>query len=331
MNTKLLSLMLALAPAANAATVLEYDVEGRCQTDFSKMVFDGLQARIDNEMEGQSMSTVFDDSEQLVYLLMHNEKQVMTMESDDEAIDFQSDVGRSTMLYSSNQMEKLTGMSMADVMAQAQAAQASMCPELAGKGMSDPDYADAAAKCSQRSQGAPNASNAQMQEQLMAAMASQGAGGKRGKAGTRGLAGGMPAAEPARWSTTQVDRDGGTKSIAGFECTMETTRRGDEVLREQCVVPVESVGLDASAMRRLKRIVKVGEGMSAGISSLNPEANPEAGQPAKLVVERTCHEGGKRTGVATLRIDRAAQVAESLFAVPPGYQPLTLEMPDGRN
>jgi hypothetical protein len=49
MNAKPLLLAFALlAPAAQAATLLEYDVEGRCETDFERMVFDGLHARIDN-------------------------------------------------------------------------------------------------------------------------------------------------------------------------------------------------------------------------------------------------------------------------------------------
>ena len=80
-------------------------------------------------------------------------------------------------------------------------------------------------------------------------------------------------------------------------------------------------------MRRLKRIVKVGEGISAGISSLNPEANPDAGQPAKVALQRTCFEQGNRTGTATLRIKRDAAIDESIFAVPAGYEPLEISMP----
>ena len=314
-NTLALALLLA-APAAQAATVLEYDVEGRCATDFTRMVFDGLHARIDNEMEGNAMSTIFDDSEQMMYLLMHDSKQTMAMESDDDAVDFQGDVGRSTMLYSSNQMKKLTGMDTQALMAQAQSAMAGACPELAEMGFSDPDYAAAQQRCMEKNGGqSPYQMDPQMQKDMMAAMSGKKPPPPRAPAGE------------VRWNTTDIDRDGERKTVAGLECTVETTRRGDTVLREQCMVPLEKVGLEASAMRRLARITKVGQGMSAGIASLNPGMNPDAGEPPKLAVERTCYESGQRTGHATLRIERDARVDAAQFTLPAGYEPMTFEAP----
>ena len=310
-------LALALcAPAAHAATVLRYDVEGACEADFSRMVFDGLQARVDNSAANGNVSTIFDDGEQLMTLLMHDSKQTMVMESDDDAVDFQGDVGRSSMLYSNNQMKKLTGMSQDDMMAQAQAALSAACPELAEIGFSDPDFAAAQARCTEKMGGKSALQmDPQFQKDLLASMQ-----GKRSK--PRAAPSG-----PVRWNTTQVDRDGERKTIAGIDCTVETTRRGDTVLREQCVVPVEAVPLEAAAMRRLKRMMNIGEGMSAGIASVNPAMNPDAGKPPVLPLERTCYEGGRRTGTATLRIERDASVDASEFAVPAGYEPLRLEMP----
>lgn len=318
MNAKPLALVLVLlsAPAARAATVLEYERQGACETDFDRMVFDGLNARIDNTAGGGNMSTIFDDGEQLMYLLMHDSKESMTMESDDDAIDFQSDVGRSTMLYSGNQVKKLTGMDQNAMMAQAQAAMTAACPELAQIGFSDPDYAQAAQHCSEKMGGqSAYQMDPQMQKDMLAAMQ-----GKKVAA--------RPApAEPVRWSTTQIDRDGAKRTVAGIDCIVETTRRGETVLREQCMAPVESLGLDARAMRRLARIVKVGRGMSAGIASLNPEINPDAGEPAKLALERTCYEGGQPTGTATVRIERQASVDASQFTIPADYEPLSFTPP----
>ena len=317
MNAIPLVLMLALlTPAAQAATVLEYDHQGRCDTDFDRMVFDGLNARIDNRAGGGDMSTIFDDGEQLMYLLMHDSKQTMTMESDDDAVDFQSDVGRSSMLYSDNQLKKLTGMDQKAMMAQAQQAMAAACPELAGMGFSDPDYAAASQRCTEKMGGQGGYQiDPQMQKDMLAAMQ-----GKK-------VAARAAPKEPVRWNTTQTDRDGERKTIAGIECTVETTRRGETVLREQCMAPVENLGLDERAMRRMKRIAKVGRGMSAGIASLNPEMNPDADEPPRLALERTCYEGGQPTGTATVRIDHDASVDASEFAIPAGYEPLLFTPP----
>lgn len=322
MNATRIWLALALcgAPAAQAATVLEYAREGTCETDFERMVFDGLNARVDTGMGGAHMSTIFDDGEQLMHVLMHDSRQTMTMESDDDAIDFQSDVGRSAMLYSGNQVEKLTGMDQGAMMAQAQQAMAAACPELASLGFSDPDYAAAAQACSEKMGGQTYALDAQSQRNMLRAMQ-----GKQVKARPS-----PTPAQPVRWSTTQTDRDGATRTVAGIECREETTRRGETVLRRQCMAPVETLGLEAPAMRRLQRIVKVGRGMSAGIASLNPEMDTDAGQPPKLALERTCYAGGEATGTATLRIARDAAVDAAQFAIPPGYEPLTMELPGAR-
>jgi len=318
MKATMLAMALALATGgAHAATVLEYDVEGRCETDFTRMVFDGLHARIDSAAGGSAMTTLFDDGEQLMHMLMHDSRNVMTMESDDDAIDFQSDVGRSSMLYSSNQVEKLTGMDSNAMMAQAQQMMAQACPELAEIGFSDPDYAAAAERCSKTMGAQAGVADARMQKDMLRAMQGKGPAPKR-----------APPSQPARWSTTQTERGDATRVVAGLECTDERTLRGDTVLREQCVVALDALALDAAATRRLKRIMKVGQGMSAGISELHPEMNADRDAPPSAPLERTCYEGGERTGRATLRIARDAASDPSLFVVPTGYEPLQITPPD---
>jgi len=316
MKHAMLGWALALAMPAQAATVLEYDVEGRCATDFTRMVFDGLDARIDSEAGGSAMTTLFDDGEQLMHVLMHDSRNVMTMESDDDAVDFQSDVGRSSMLYSNNQVEKLTGMDSGAMMAQAQQAMAQACPELAEMGFSDPDYAAAAERCSRTMGQQATAMDPRMQKDMLRAMQGKGPAPRR-----------APPAEPPRWSTTQTDRGGDTRRVAGLDCTVESTRRGEVLLREQCVIPVAALELDAAATRRLDRITKVGRGISAGIAELHPEMNPEPEAAPMLALERSCYEGGQRTGRATLRIERQAAADAALFTVPAGYEPLQFTPP----
>lgn len=322
-----LALVLALATsAAHAGTVLEYDVTGTCATEFTRMQFDGLNARIDQSMDGSDMSTLFDDSEQLAHMLMHDTRNVMTMESDDDAIDFQSDVGKSTLHFAGNRTRALTGMDNNQMMEQARAMQVAMCPEMADMGFADPDYADAAARCAERMQQQAQAAQGRRPD-MVAAMAAARSG--RGDM-PHGLV--VPRAEaPATaqtWSTTTTDRYGGEETIGGLGCRVETMRRGDVVLREQCVTEVEKLALDASAMRRIKRIVAIGQGMGEGISQVYPDMDPDRDQPASLPLRRTCYAGGRQTGTATLQVRRNVDLPADTFAIPEGYTAFDATMPE---
>lgn len=326
-----LALALALAAAsASAATVLEYDTTGTCATDFDRMSFDGLHARIDQTMQGNGMSSIFDDSEQIVHMLMHDSRNVMTMESDDDAIDFQSDVGKSTLFFAGNQTKALTGMDTNELMQQARATQAAACPELAQMGFADPDYADAAARCAEKMQSSAMADGGSRAD-MIGAMVGQG-GGKdrgRGRTGQRDATPPAPAASTP-WTTTSIERDGRRETIAGIDCEVKTTRRGDTVLLEECVAEVDKLGLDASPMRRIKRMVKIGEGMGKGVSEVYPGMDPERDLPPTLPLRRTCYAQGQQTGTATLRIRRDVDLAADVFEIPAGYEPFDTGMPDGR-
>lgn len=59
------------------------------------------------------------------------------------------------------------------------------------------------------------------------------------------------------------------------------------------------------------------------MASLAPE---EAGKPATLALERTCYTGGHPTW--TLHIDREASVDAWRFAIPAGYEPMSMQLPD---
>lgn len=325
------ALAMALAAgSATAATVLEYDTTGTCATDFDRMQFDGLYARIDQTMQGNGMSSIFDDSEQLVHMLMHDTRNVMTMESDDDAIDFQSDVGKSTLFFAGNQTRALTGMDTNQLMEQARATQAAVCPELAQMGFADPDYADAAARCAETMQ-ADAMANSGSRADMLGAMLGQGQVDAR----QRGRSAQPPATPPApaastRWSTTRSERDGRQETIAGLDCAVKTTRRGDTVLLEECVVEIDKLALDTSPMRRIKRMVKIGEGMGEGISEVYPDMDPDRGEPPTLPLRRTCYANGQQTGTATLRILRDVDLAADVFEIPAGYEAFDTGMPDER-
>lgn len=335
MNRSAAFALLLAAGSAHAGTVLEYDVTGTCATEFTRMQFDGLYARIDQSMPGSSMSTIFDDSEQLAHMLMHDTRNVMTMESDADAVDFQSDVGKSTLHFAGNQTRALTGMDNNQMMEQARAMQAAACPEMADMGFADPDYADAAQRCAEQMQQQHAGGRGSRPDMVGALAAQSGARGRAGGGAQRGLAipspaqAQLPSAGASTWSTTTTDRDGGTETIGGLACRTETMRRGDTVLREQCVIAVEDLALDASAMRRIKRIVSVGQGMGEGISQVYPEMDPDRDQPASLPLRRTCYAGGRQTGTATLRIRKDVALPPDIFAIPQDYTPFDTSMPEG--
>src|SRR5690606_36798462 len=105
----------------------------------------------------------------------------------------------------------------------------------------------------------------------------------------------------------------------GQACVIEREMRGDTLLREQFVSEIDGLGLSSSAVRRLKRIVKVGEGMSAGIASMQPDAKDESHRAATIALRRTCYSNGVQTGSARLRIQLDAAIDSALFAVPADY------------
>lgn len=318
----LAALILACSLPAQAATVLEYEVDGRCETDFTRMSFDGLFARVDTTLDEVSTSTIFDDGEQMMYLLLHDSREVMTMESDDDAIDFQGDVGRSASIYAGKQVEQVTGMDSTRMLAQAQATQIAMCPEMEGIGIADPDYAAAATRCAQtmatRMQADPQA-----QRELMDAYGIDAGAGSRGRARTAP----SPAAAPT-WRTTTLDRDGSQQVLDGITCGNETLRRGETVLRSQCLAEVDALPLEPPAKRRLARMQTIGRGMASGIASLHPEAVDDQDGPATVALVRHCHEGGRETGRATLRIRRDVTLEASIFEPPAGYAPMQMQLPD---
>ena len=113
------------------------------------MTIDGLRLRTDMSADGFAMTTLVDVGEQLMHQVMHDSRTYMTMESDDDAVDFNSDVARSTLLHALRRVQAVTGLDHAQVMEQARAAQVAACPEMADLGYGDPDYPEAAARCAE--------------------------------------------------------------------------------------------------------------------------------------------------------------------------------------
>lgn len=312
---------------ASAGTVLEYEISGECAMEFDRMSLDGLHARIDMTIDGMRMSTIFDDEEQLMHQLMHDTKNRMTLESDDDAVDFQGDVGKSSLIAANKQAESITGISTADMMADYRASQIAACPEMAQIGFGDADYGEAATRCAEKMTSQAMQDPAQRRSAI-GALIKDRKSSNRTSAPARSNAPRNPATQPA-YITTRTQSDLGSEEIAGQTCSIEREMRGDTLLREQCLNGIETLGLAPSAVRRLKRIVKVGEGMGAGIESMQPDHADESTRPASIALRRTCYRNGTATGSARLRIQRDAAIDSALFDVPADYS--TFDVDPTRN
>jgi hypothetical protein len=316
------ALVLLLACPAGAATLLEYTREGPCPTEFERMALDGLQARIDIDVDGSSMSTLFDDDEQLMHQLMHDTRDYMTLESDDDAVDFTSDVGRSVLLHADKQTQALTGSSSAQLIEAHRQAQVAACPEMAAIGMTDPDYADAALRCARKMASTPPVAG--NRASAIGEALRQRGGRPFADAGRTAAA---RADASVKWSTTKTERAATTETIDGRACIRERILRGDTVLREDCYATIESLALEPRAARRLARIAKVGAGLGAGISSLQPDAAQERARPPSVSLERVCYRDGTASGRARLHIRTAVAIDASTFRLPPDYTPIEIAAP----
>ena len=317
--TALCVLAVLACAAAHAATVLEYRHEGECATDFDRIAIDGLHMRIDMRVDGVAMTSLIDDDEQLMHQVMHDSRTYMTMESDDDAVDFNSDVARSTLLNARNQVHAVTGLDNGQLMERTRAAQVAACPETEGLGYGDPDYPEAASRC------------AETLAQAAAAHAPASRADAVAQARDRSPAWRAPEEPPVatpRWSTTTLDREASDTEVAGHRCTVERILRGTTVLREDCVATIESLSLEPRAQRRLARLAKVGEGLGAGVVSLHPELQQEQRSgPPTISLRRICHRGSHSTGSAVLQIRTEVAIDPGQFELPAGYAPLQVEMP----
>ena len=89
--------LLAGSAAAHADAVLEYSGgDAACHGEFTRLAVEGLSLRVDSPPPQQDMSFVYDAAEKAGVALDHRRKQFFEIEFDDDAIDFQGDVMKST-------------------------------------------------------------------------------------------------------------------------------------------------------------------------------------------------------------------------------------------
>ncbi len=125
--------VMGLAPATEAASIIRFAKTGECDSELDALKIDGNQFRADSRVDGQGTSLLYDGVERLMTTLMHDSRQFMQTEVDEDALDYQGDVADSTGNYMNKQMEKMEAQ-MAQQCAQMRK-QGMECPQMDLRGM----------------------------------------------------------------------------------------------------------------------------------------------------------------------------------------------------
>lgn len=107
LSSALFTATLVFAGTAQAATRVTFESKGACPSEAESLTIDGSRFRSDTSVEGQGTSLLYDGAERLMITLMHDVRQYMQTEVDEDALDYQGDVADSTGNYMNKQMEKM--------------------------------------------------------------------------------------------------------------------------------------------------------------------------------------------------------------------------------
>jgi hypothetical protein len=285
--------------AAHADAVLEYSgSDADCHADFVRVAVQGLSMRIDSAPPAQDMSMVYDAAEKVGVALDHKRKQFFELEFDDDAIDFQGDVMKSTSNMVDRKTEQL----------QKQLPPGAMQPGASGMPQVDPKLME------QMMQQNMEHMTKEQRAQMEAAMKNMRASGYFG-----------PQSEPV------IEATGEKREVGGLACTVERVSQDGQLLREDCRTSLDAIGLDPADVKRMLRvIVRMQKYSSAVTANLRLIKNVNSVRrdnvdPQHPLVERRCFEQGKPTGDVTLRV-RSESVPADWFVTPADYARMDMGM-----
>lgn len=299
--------LLACIGAAHADAILEYGgADASCHGDFTRVAVQGLSMRIDGAPPGDDYSFVYDAAEKAGVSLDHKRKQLYEMELDDDAIDFNADVMKST----SNMVERKTEQAQADA--------ARMCAQTGQPGT-------CAAAEAMRSAGANGmAAMPQIDPKMMESMMQQSMqhmNAEQRKQMEEAMKNLRAAGVAASRSAPVVEATGEQRDIGGVSCSVERVTQDGALLREDCRARLDGIGVDGPDLKRLQRAIGRMEKFASSVRDnlrIGRSMTREMSYPDNVVVERRCFEGGKPSGAATLHVRRDAAPAD-WFTVPAGY------------
>ena len=300
-RTIVAAVLLLVANAARADAVLEYSgSDAGCHADFVRVAVQGLSMRIDSAPPAQDMSMVYDSAEKVGVALDHKRKQFFELEFDDDAIDFQGDVMKST----SNMVDKKTEQMKAQLPPGAMQS-GSMQPGASGMPQVDPKMME------QMMQQNMEHMTKEQRAQTEAAMKNMRASGYFG-----------PQSEPV------VEVTGEKREVGGLACTVERVTQDGQLLYEDCRTTLDAIGLDPADVKRMQRVIlrmqKYANSVTANLR-LVKSAHRDKVDPQHPLVERRCFDQGKPSGEVTLRV-RSEPLPADWFVTPSDYGRMDMGM-----
>lgn len=307
-----LIVLAAAAATAHADAVLEYEGgDAACHGDFARLVVQDLSLRVDSAPPSQDTSFIYDAAEKMGIALDRQRRQFFEMEFDDDAIDFESDVMKSTSTMVNKKIDRTQAQVAANA-ANCTPGRDRGCPQMppggaAGMQAMDPKMMEQMMQ--QSAQNLPPEQRKQMQ-QAMDTMRKSGYFGAQ--------------AEPV------VETTGEQRTIGGITCSVERVSVDGQLEREDCRAPIDALGLDAADVKRLQRAIQRMQKWSSAITqNLNfkfaPAMHRDKTDPQHLLVARRCFEQGRPAGTTSLRVGHASAPAD-WFAPPAGYTKMDMGM-----
>jgi len=280
--------------AAHADAVLEYSgSDADCHADFVRVAVQGLSMRIDSAPPAQDMSMVYDAAEKVGVALDHKHKQFFELEFDDDAIDFQSDVMKST----SNMVDKKTQQMQAQLAPGKSPSAAQAMDGREGPAV-DPKLME------QMMQQNMEHMTKEQRAQMEAAMKNMRSSGYFG-----------PQSEPV------IEATGERREVGGLACSVERVTQDGALLREDCRTTLDALGLDAADVKRLQRTIQRMQKYAGAVTAnlrLVRNVKRDNADPEHPLVERRCFDQGKPIGDVTLRVRHETAPAD-WFVTPADY------------
>jgi hypothetical protein len=302
--------------AAHADAVLEYSgSDADCHADFVRVAVQGLSMRIDSAPPAQDMSMVYDAAEKVGVALDHKRKQFFELEFDDDAIDFQGDVMKSTSNMIDRKTEQMqkqlppgTSPSAAKAMDGRERPPGAMQSAANGMPQVDPKLME------QMMQQNMQHMTKEQRAQAEAAMKNMRASGYFGSQ-----------------SDPVIEATGEKREIGGLACTVERVTQDGQLLREDCRTSLDAIGLDPADVKRMLRVIvrmqKYSTAVTANlrlIKNVNGVRRDNV-DPQHPLVERRCFAQGKPSGAVTLRV-RSESVPADWFVTPADYARMDMGM-----
>jgi hypothetical protein len=310
-QTVLCAIILAGASAAHADAVLEYSgSDAECHADFVRVAVQGLSMRIDSAPPALDMSMVYDAAEKVGVALDHKRKQFFELEFDDDAIDFQSDVMKST----SNMVDKKTQQMQAQMPPGRSPSAMGRSPS-AAVAMDSQERSTEAMDGRERPQVDPKLMEQMMQQNMQHMTKEQRAQMETAMKNMRSSGYFGPQSEPV------IEATGERREVGGLACSVERVTQDGALVREDCRTTLDALGLDAADLKRMQRTIqrmqKYADAVTANLRLVRKVKRDNA-DPEHLLVERRCFDQGKPIGDVTLRVRRESAPAD-WFVTPADY------------